>query len=43
MPARYNAFNFSLPHMFGFLDQILKRTAKRWVALKMPELKNVDT
>ena len=29
--------------MFGFLDQIIKRMAKRWVAVKMPELKNIDT
>lgn len=36
LPVRYNAFNFSVPHMFGFLDQIMKRMAKKWVSIKMP-------
>ena len=28
--------------MFGFLDQIMKRMGKKWVASKMPELKNQE-
>jgi hypothetical protein len=42
LPARYNTFNFSLPHIYGLLDQMMKRMTKKWVAAKMPELKETD-
>jgi hypothetical protein len=43
--VRYNAFNFSIPHIYGLLDQMMKRMTKKWVAVKMPELKDkeIDT
>ena len=39
---RYNAFNFSIPHIYGLLDQMMKRMTKKWVAVKMPELKDKE-
>lgn len=41
VPAKFNAFNFSLKKMYDILDTTLLRLIRKWTALKMPELKDL--
>ena len=36
VPAKFNAFNFSLKKMYDILDTTLLRLIRKWTALNMP-------
>lgn len=41
VPSKFNAFNFTIKKMFDIVDAVLLRLTKKWVAKKMPELKDL--